>query len=75
MKTDNHVFLVQSKPGIWERAIYGSLFEMQQYSSAYNTEGYAEGYYDTLNPPSAERAKERSKTFDGIANAMADQWG
>jgi len=25
-------------------------------------------------PPSAERWKLRSKTFDGIANAMADQW-
>lgn len=23
----------------------------------------------------AERAKNRSKTFDGIADAMADQWG
>lgn len=26
-------------------------------------------------PPSADRAKLRSKTFEGIANAMADQWG
>ena len=26
-------------------------------------------------PPSADRWKERSKTFQGIANAMADQWG
>ncbi len=25
-------------------------------------------------PPGPERAKERSKTFSGIANAMADQW-
>lgn len=25
--------------------------------------------------PSANRAKERSRFFDGIANAMADQWG
>ena len=25
--------------------------------------------------PSPERAKERSKTFTGIAKAMADQWG
>ena len=26
-------------------------------------------------PPSADRWKERSKTFDGIAAAMASQWG
>jgi hypothetical protein len=26
-------------------------------------------------PPSAERWKERSRTFSGIAEAMADQWG
>lgn len=26
-------------------------------------------------PPSPDRAKERSRTFTGIAQAMADQWG
>jgi hypothetical protein len=26
-------------------------------------------------PPSADRAKLRSKTYEGIAHAMADQWG
>ena len=26
-------------------------------------------------PPSADRQKERSRTFDGIASAMAAQWG
>jgi len=26
-------------------------------------------------PPGADRAKERSKTFQGIAKAMAEQWG
>ena len=26
-------------------------------------------------PPSADRAKLRSRTYDGIAQAMADQWG
>lgn len=26
-------------------------------------------------PPSADRAKLRSKTYDGVAKAMADQWG
>lgn len=29
----------------------------------------------TWNLPREERAKARSKTFPGIANAMADQWG
>lgn len=26
-------------------------------------------------PPSSDRSKERSKTYSGIAKAMADQWG
>ena len=26
-------------------------------------------------PPSADRWKERSRTFQGIADAMADRWG
>jgi hypothetical protein len=26
-------------------------------------------------PPSADRAKLRSKTYQGIADAMAAQWG
>ena len=26
-------------------------------------------------PPSEQRARERSKTYQGIANAMAEQWG
>jgi len=26
-------------------------------------------------PPSADRAKLRSKTYEGIARAMAEQWG
>lgn len=32
-------------------------------------------YADAWNLPPAERAKARSKTFPGIANAMAEQWG
>lgn len=28
-----------------------------------------------LLPPSADRWKIRSKTFQGIADAMAEQWG
>lgn len=31
-------------------------------------------YYDTGILPPKDRAKIRSKTFQGIANAMADQW-
>lgn len=26
-------------------------------------------------PPGPDRGKERSRTFEGIAQAMADQWG
>jgi len=32
-------------------------------------------YADAFHLPPKERAKVRSRTFDGIANAMADQWG
>jgi site-specific DNA-cytosine methylase len=32
-------------------------------------------YADAYKLPPAQRAKVRSKTFDGIAKAMADQWG
>ena len=32
-------------------------------------------HMETLKLPSAERAKARSKTFPGIAKAMAEQWG
>jgi hypothetical protein len=32
-------------------------------------------HMNTLGLPKEERAKERSKTFPGIAKAMADQWG
>ena len=32
-------------------------------------------YYDAISLPKEERQKLRSKTFQGIADAMADQWG
>ena len=32
-------------------------------------------HYETLGLPKEERRKARSKTFDGIAKAMAAQWG
>lgn len=32
-------------------------------------------HINTMSLPPAERAKARSKTFPGIAKAMADQWG
>ena len=32
-------------------------------------------HIDTMRLPPAERAKARSKTFHGIAKAMAEQWG
>ena len=32
-------------------------------------------HYTTINLPPKERAKERSKTFLGIAKAMGEQWG
>lgn len=35
----------------------------------------AKWYMDALSLPPAERARVRSKTFPGIARAMAEQWG
>lgn len=32
-------------------------------------------HYDTYNLPHKIRAKERAKTFPGVAKAMAEQWG
>ena len=32
-------------------------------------------YFETLKLPKEERARIRSKTFEGIAKAMAEQWG
>ena len=32
-------------------------------------------HYETFKLPPKERAKMRSKTFEGIAKAMAEQWG
>jgi hypothetical protein len=32
-------------------------------------------HYQTINLPAAERSKMRSKTFRGVAEAMATQWG
>lgn len=32
-------------------------------------------YYEAFKLPPEERARVRSKTFDGIAKAMAEQWG
>lgn len=37
--------------------------------------GDAKWYSDAFRLPPSERAKLRSKTFQGIANAMAEQWG
>lgn len=40
-----------------------------------NKKRQAKWFYDALSLPPSERAKIRSKTFPGIAKAMAEQWG
>lgn len=35
----------------------------------------AVGFADCSSLPQAERSRARSKTFPGIAKAMAEQWG
>ena len=39
------------------------------------TGGHPEWHMETIKLPAKERAKARSKTFPGIAAAMAEQWG
>lgn len=39
------------------------------------TKSQPQWYYDALKLPKEERSKVRSQTFEGIAEAMADQWG
>lgn len=39
------------------------------------TKRQAKWYMDALNLPPKERAIVRSKTFPGVAQAMAEQWG
>ena len=43
----------------------------------YHSNGRTDGnlHYQTLSLPSTERSRIRSKTFPGIAKAMAEQWG
>lgn len=43
----------------------------------YHKSGRTDGklHFETLKLPKEERAKARSKTFQGIADAMAEQWG
>lgn len=36
---------------------------------------FSRWYWETSRGKGAERQKMRSRTFEGIANAMADQWG
>jgi hypothetical protein len=42
----------------------------------YHKSGRTDGrlHFETLKLPKEERRKARSKTFQGIANAMASQW-
>ena len=43
----------------------------------YHNSGRTDGklHFETMKLPKEERRKARSKTFPGIAKAMADQWG
>lgn len=48
--------------------------ESQAVCKAFRAKGH-EAYSCDIQAPSSGHAKERSKTFPGIAAAMADQWG
>lgn len=47
--------------------------EIIKYKNGKGTDG--KWHMETMGLPSKERAKLRSKTFPGIAKAMAEQWG
>lgn len=47
----------------------------REYTILPNGKRYPRWSYDTFRLPAATRAKERSRTFHGIAQAMAAQWG
>lgn len=56
-----------------------TLFETRTHTSkpepyAYNKSGKAI-HWTGWHKPESDRGKKRSKTFQGIANAMAEQWG
>ena len=50
-----------------------SLEEIIKYKNGKGTD--SPWHVNTMSLPPAERAKQRSKTFPGIAKAMAEQWG
>lgn len=47
----------------------------REYIIAKDGKKYPKWSYDTFKLPKEKRWKERSKTFQGIADAMAQQWG
>lgn len=47
--------------------------EVIQYKNGKGTDN--PWHMETMNLPAGERAKARSKTFPGVATAMAEQWG
>lgn len=66
------------KTGLWLRGL-PPLLPTKMATPVFHT--YADGrkdpiwHYQTMSLPPLERMKARSKTFKGIAEAMANQWG
>jgi len=50
-------------------------FREPEYITYKSGKRMAKWYAEAVNLPKQERMKIRSKTFQGIANAMAEQWG
>lgn len=46
-----------------------------EYTTFKSGKRMAKWYTDAIRLPKAERERLRSKTFEGIARAMAEQWG
>ena len=51
----------------------GEIFEYKGKNG--NVKKYPKWMYDALGKSKEERQRIRSKTFEGVANAMAEQWG
>ena len=61
----------------WYRHEYGQALDFVHMSTKLVPTDIVEGREQRVHkmPPSPNRWKERSRTYQGIANAMAAQWG
>lgn len=72
-----HGHPVSKKTGLWLKGLpklESSKIVQPEYITLKDGKRYSKWYYKTSCLPQKERSKARSKTFTGIASAIADQW-